>query len=157
MALSLSQEVKDHLDLVAPAMVFFALPASQQIDVLPTLAKEQKYDFSQGDLFTSNPLEVLLTAYTNCLNNLLNWLVVMADEPRSQEAEILNSLIEDLLNTAHTIVDDCFEEIGNVDSLESPEWSKLRRLSQAVQQQLQIRLELNTAAINSFISYWLHA
>lgn len=93
MALSLSQEVKDRLDLMAPAIVFFALPMSQQINMLPTLRKEQKYDFSQGDLITSNALEVLLTAYANCLNNLLNGIVVMVDELRNQEIEILNDLI----------------------------------------------------------------
>jgi len=157
MSLSLSREVKERLDLAAPAIVFFALSTNSQINVLPALEKEQKYDFSQGDLLTDNALEVLITAYDDCLNNLLNWLIVMADESRSQDVEILNNLIEDLSNTAHTIVEYRFKAIGNVDSLKSPEWSKLRRLSQAVQQQLQIQLEVNTAAISSYIDYWLHA
>ncbi|MBD2074746.1 hypothetical protein H6F86_12770 [Phormidium sp. FACHB-592] len=156
MTLSLSKEVKERLDLVSPAIVFFALPASQQIDVLPTLEKKQKYDFSQGDLLTGNPLEVLLAAYEDCLNGLLNWLMVMTDESRSQDAEIVNSLIEELLNTVHTIVDKHSEEVVHVDNLQSPEWSKLRQLSHVVQQHLQIQLEANTAAISQFIAYWLH-
>jgi hypothetical protein len=157
MTFDLSEEVKKRLDLATPAIVFFALPANQQIEVLPTLAKEQKYDTSQADLVTSNPLEVLIASYEACLNNLLIWLMVMLDDSEESDVENLINLVEALLSAAHKIYEDRFAEIGNVDSLEAPEWSELRRLSQILQQQLQIKLEISTTVINSFNAFWIHA
>ena len=153
---NLSNEVKERLDLATPAILFFALPVNQQIEMLPTLKNEQKYDFPDGDLLTNNALEILINAYAACLNMLVLWLMVMVDETVDQDVRNLESLIGDLLSTAQTIVEYRFEGIGNASSLNSPEWKKLRQLSEMVQQQLQIEVEVDTTFISSFMNYWLH-
>ncbi|AFY55487.1 hypothetical protein Riv7116_3006 [Rivularia sp. PCC 7116] len=37
-------------------IVFFGLPEKRQVEILPMLEKEKKYDFPDGDLITDNAL-----------------------------------------------------------------------------------------------------
>jgi hypothetical protein len=153
---NLSREVKECLNLMMPAIVFFALPTYQQIEILPVLERVKKFDFPEGDLLTDNTLEVLVTVYETCLNQLLIRLTTTLEQSKSQDIENLESLVEELLTRAHLIVEYRFEEIGNVYSLDSSEWVQLRQLSEVVQQQLQIELQVNTKIIRDFIDAWLH-
>ena len=156
MMYNLSREVKECLNLMMPAIVFFALPTYQQIEILPVLERVKKFDFPEGDLLTDNTLEVLVTVYETCLNQLLIRLTTTLEQSKSQDIENLESLVEELLTRAHLIVEYRFEEIGNVYSLDSSEWVQLRQLSEVVQQQLQIELQVNTKIIRDFIDAWLH-
>ncbi|MBD1842016.1 hypothetical protein H6F89_01035 [Cyanobacteria bacterium FACHB-63] len=148
--------MKKRLNLATPAIAFFAVPANQQIELLPFLESKHKYDFPDGDLYTDNALEVLLAAYQACLNMLLNWLITMLDESENQELENLEILIENLFGAAQTISEYRFQEIGNVESLDTSEWCELRHFSEMLQQRLHIELEVNTAILSSFMDYWLH-
>lgn len=49
---------------------FLGPSGKEQIAVLPIL-EERKYDFPDGDLITSNPLEILVSGYKACLNSRL--------------------------------------------------------------------------------------
>lgn len=156
MALEFTQEVQEQFDRLVPVIAFFSLPVNQQIKVLPVLEKEQKYDFPDGDVVTSNALEVLIAAYHTGLNSFYIRLIIMLDECRNQELENLESLTETLLTTAYTI-EEHFEEIGNIESLEADMWNELQRLSQMLQQQLEIELEVDTTVLTNFIHAWIHA
>jgi len=50
MVIDLSHEARERLDLATPAICFFALTIKQQIEILPILNQEEKYDFPDGDL-----------------------------------------------------------------------------------------------------------
>jgi|GEM_PF-2783498 len=158
MTSNFSKEVKEYVNLATPAISFFALPANKQIEMLPTLKKKQKYDFPDGDWITDNALEVLIFSYKACLNRLFIRLMVMLDEDESEHLGVENSegLVEELLDTTFTIIEDRLKEIGNANSLNSHEWRELRQLSQMLQQQLQIELEVDSAVISNFMDDWLH-
>ncbi|MEM7712539.1 MAG: hypothetical protein AAF349_03005, partial [Cyanobacteria bacterium P01_A01_bin.68] len=61
----------------AVIIVFFGLPEKQQIEILPVLGEEKKYDFPGGDLITDNALEILVNDYNASLNSIL----IRLDEP----------------------------------------------------------------------------
>ena len=155
MALQLSEEVNQTLEVTAPLIVFFGLPAKEQIAALPAL-EERKYDFPDGDLITSSALEVLASGYNARLNSILIRLMIMQDESGNRSIEDLVDLVERLLAITHEITEKPFEVINNADSLETAEWESLRQLSSAVQRKLDIQLVGSTETVKNCVEYWLH-
>lgn len=82
--LQLSEELNQQLALAAPLIAFFGQPQSEQIALLPTL-EPRKYDFPEGDLLTSNALEVLVNAYQARLNSISIQLMIMQDQAGTPE------------------------------------------------------------------------
>lgn len=153
--LQLSEEVNQQLEVTAPLVVFFGLPEKEQIAVLPML-EERKYDFPEGDLITSNALEVLVNGYKACLNSILIRLTIVQDELGNKSIEDLVGLVEKLLKITHKIVEEHFEAIDNAKSFGTVEWRSLRQLSSAVQRKLEIQLVVNTKVVKNCVEYWLH-
>jgi hypothetical protein len=153
--LQLSEEVKQQLEVIAPLITFFGLSEEAQIAVLPVL-EERKYDFPEGDLITSNSLEILVSGYKARLNSILIRLMMMQDESVNKDIEDLVDLVEKLLDTTHKI-EEHFEVIDNTNSLRSAEWRRLRQFSAAVQQKLGIQLMVNSKMIKNCMEYWLHS
>lgn len=154
--LQLSEEVNQQLEVAAPLIVFFGLSAKEQIAVLPVL-EERKYGFPEGDLITSNALEVLMSGYAACLNSVLIRLMIMQDESVNRSIEDLVDLVEKLLEITHRIEAEHFEVIGNAKSFGTTEWKSLRQLSSAVQRKLEIQLVVNTRIVKNCVEYWLHS
>lgn len=154
--LRLSKEVNQQLEVAAPLIVFFGQPEKEQIAVLPVL-EEEKYDFPDGDLITSNAFEVLVSGYKACLNSILIWLMIMQDEPDNKGIEDLVNLVEKLLEITHKIAEEHFEIIDNANSLETVDWKSLRQLSSAIQRKLEIQLVVDTKIMKNCVEYWLHS
>lgn len=153
--LRLSDEVNQQLEVTAPLITFFGMPEKEQIAVLPVL-EERKYDFPEGDLITSNALEVLMSGYKACLNPLLIRLMIVQDESGNRNIEDLVDLVERLLEITHKIEAEHFEVIDDANSFETAEWKSLRQLSSAVQRKLEIQLVVNTRIVENCVEYWLH-
>ncbi len=153
--LQLSEDINQQLEVIAPLIVFFWLPEKEQIAVLPVL-EERKYDFPEGDLITSNALEVLVSAYKVCLNSISIQLMIMQDESENKSIENLADLVEKLLEIAHGIAEENFEVIDIKNSIGSIEWKNLRQLSFTVQRKLEIQLVVNTKIVEICVEYWLH-
>lgn len=153
--LQVSEEVNQQLKVAAPLIVLFGLPEKEQIAVLPVLEK-RKYDFPEGDLITSNALEVLMSGYKACLDSLLTRLMIVQDEPVNRNIEDLVDLVERLLEITHKIESQHFEVIDDTNSFGTAEWKSLRQLSSAVQQKLGIQLVINTKIVENCVKCWLH-
>lgn len=149
-------EVNQQLEVADPLIIFFALPKKNQIVVLPILEEERKYDFPDGDLVTSNALEVLISGYKACLNSILIHLMVRLNESGDENLEDLAGLVEQLLEATRRILEEQFATIGNATSLDASEWNSLRQLSLSFQQEVNIQLDLNTKMMKNCIEYWLH-
>nr|WP_290227696.1 hypothetical protein [Trichocoleus desertorum] len=152
----LSEEVKQQLEAVAPLITFFGLPRKKQIAVLPKLEEKRKYDFPDGDLITSNALEVLLNSYGSCLNSILMSLMIMLDELRNEDVKYLADLVEHLLETISEILEKQFETMDSARSSGTSEWDTLRLLSLEFQQATNIHSEINKNIIKTCLEYWLH-
>jgi hypothetical protein len=153
--LQLGEEMNQQLETTAPLIAFFCLPEKEQIAVLPML-EERKYDFPEGDLITSNALEILVSGYKACLNSILLQLMIMQDESDNENIEDLADLVEGLLKTTHRILEEHFEVIGNASNLGASEWRNLRQLSSALQRKLEVQLVVNTKIMKNCVEYWLH-
>jgi len=153
--LQLSKEVNQQLEITAPLIVFFGLSEKEQVAVLPVL-DERKYDFPEGDLTTSNALEVLVNGYKACLNSILMRLMVIQDESGNKSIEDLIDLAEKLLEVTHKIVEQHFKVIDHSNSFRTFEWKSLRQLSSTVQRNLEIELVINTKIVKNCVDYWLH-
>lgn len=154
--LELSEAVSQQLEIAAPLVSFFGLPEKKLMSFLPMLEEERKYDFPDGDLVTSNALEVLVSGYKACLNSVLIRFMVILDESNNENIEHLASLVEQLLETTHRILEKQFEDIDNTKSLRASEWDSLRQLSLSLQQELNIHSEINTRIMKMCVEYWLH-
>ncbi len=154
-ALQLSEEVHQIIEVTAPLIVFFGLPAKEQIAVLPVL-KESTYDFPDGDLTTSSALEVLVSAYNARLNSILICLMTMQDDSGNGDIKDFVDLIERLLEITNEMIEESFEVIYNLDSLETAEWKRTRELSSAVQGKLDIQLVVSIKTVEKCVEYWLH-
>ncbi len=155
---SLSEEVNRKINAAAPLIVFFGLPAKQQIKILPILEKETLYDFPEGDLLTNDALDVLTDGYQSYLNSILLWLTVMPDNSNNEYIDHFADLAGELLDeTSKTFEWLYYESLEKEESLNSPRWDKIRQLSQTLQQELCIELEVNTAILTNCIDSWLHS
>jgi hypothetical protein len=153
--LQLNDEVNQQLEVTAPLIAFFSMPEQEQMAILPNL-EERKYDFPEGDLISSNALEILMSGYKACLNSILLQLTIMQDGSGNESIEDLADLVEELLETTHRILEEHFEVIGNASSLGASEWQSLRQLSSAVQRKLEIQPVVNTKIMKNCVDYWLH-
>ncbi|WP_448571410.1 hypothetical protein [Trichothermofontia sp.] len=153
--LRLGEEVNQQLELAGPLIVFFGLPEKEQVALLPVL-EERKYDFPEGDLITSSALEVLVSGYKAYLNSIVIWLMIIQDESDNTNMEELIWLVDQLLETAHKIVEEHDEIIDNVDYLRTSEWANLRYLSFTLKQKLEIQWVANSEVIRNCMEYWLH-
>jgi hypothetical protein len=153
--LKLSEEAKQKLEVTESLITFFGLPEKDQKAAMPVLDKEKKYDFPEGDLVTSNTLEVLMNGYMACLNSILIDLIVIQDESDNESIKDLANLIEQLLQITHRILERHFDH-SNASSFGSSDWDSLRQFSFIVQQRLKIQLEVNTKIMKRSVEYWLH-
>lgn len=171
--LPLSEELNQQLALTAPLITFFGQPQSEQIALLPAL-EPRKYDFPEGDLLTSNALEVLVNAYQARLNSISIRLMIMQDQAGTSGSgsgdqgnrhidalvDSLADLVDRLLDIVHAILEqdwaDRFEVIGTVNPLEMAEWESLRQLSFVLQQALAIPVVLNAELVQDCVDDWLH-
>jgi hypothetical protein len=151
----LNEEVNQQLEVAIPFIVFFGLPEKEQIAILPVL-QEEKYDFPDGDLITSNALEVLVSGYKACLNSISIRLMIMQDESDNKNIEDLVNLVEKLQETTHKILEEHVEVLDDSSCLGAFEWKSLRQLSSAVQRKLEIQLVVNTEIVKNCVSSWLH-
>ncbi|MEA5595597.1 hypothetical protein [Rivularia sp. UHCC 0363] len=150
--LILSEEVNDILASKATLIKFFALPEEQQIQIIPVLDEERKYDFPDGDLITDNALEILVNEYKASLNSILIWL----DEPHNDNIQGLFKVFEQIFEIINFIENHYNEDTDNSTIFKLPEWSKLRELSSVVQKTLNIQQAPNTNILKSYIEYRLH-
>jgi hypothetical protein len=155
--LRLSEEVDNILELSTPLIIFFGLPPKKQIAVLPILENKEKYDFPDGDLITSNVIQVLICCYKACLNSILISLIVIIDKSDNENSQNLVNIVEQLLETTLKISAQQFETINNTMSLKTSEWNRLRQLSLSFQDKLDIYLDINTNIMRNCIEYWLHS
>jgi len=153
----LSKEVEQNLKRAMPLIVFFGLPHESQMLLLPTLQVERKYDFPDGDLITSNALEVLTNGYKACLNSLAIRLMVILEESGGADLEPLANLVDQLLATNCQISEEPFTAATYQDFSNAPEWENLRQLSLSLQRMLNIYLEIDQSTMEQAIDFWLHA
>jgi hypothetical protein len=151
-----SEEAKQKLEVTETLITFFGLSEKDQKAVMPVLHEENKYDFSDGDLVTSNVLEILMNGYIACLNSILIDLMIIPDESDNKSVQDLVDLIEQLLQITHKILDKHFD-ISDASSFGGSDWDNLRQLSLILQQSLKIWLEINTKTMRRCVEYWLHA
>ena len=150
--LILNEEVKNILASKAPLIIFFGLPEQQQIEFIPELNIERKYDFPDGDLITDNALGILVNDYNASLNSIL----IRLDEPIDDKAKELFQSFNNLFSLTGFIDEKFGEDISNEIIFKLPEWNKLRKLSTIVRDTLNIRSEVNTNIMRSCIEYWQH-
>jgi hypothetical protein len=153
--LQLSEEVNQKLKVAAPLIIFFGMSKKEQIMVLPVL-EERKYGFPDGDLVTSNTLEILLNGYQANLNSISIRLMSMQDESSDENIKDLADLVEQLLELINRILEEDFEVIDNANNLEDFEWVSLCQLSLAIQRKLEIEMTVNKKMIENCVEYWLH-
>lgn len=152
----LSEEAKQKLEVAETLITFFGLSEKDKKVVMPVLYEENKYDFPDGDLVTSNVLEILMNGYIACLNSLLIDLMVIPDESDNESIQDLVNLIEKLLKITHKILDKHFD-ISNISSFGCSDWDNLCQFSLMLQQSLKICLDVNTKMMKRCVEYWLHA
>lgn len=152
----LSEEANQKLKVVAPIIVFFGMSKKEQMTALPIL-QERKYDFPEGDLVTSNALEILMNGYKADLNSISIRLMMIQDESDDENIKDLANLIEQLLELTDKILEENFKTIDDVNNLENFEWVILRQLSLAIRRTLEIETVVNTKIINNYVEYWAHS
>ncbi|MBV6626603.1 MAG: hypothetical protein KI793_27310 [Rivularia sp. (in: Bacteria)] len=152
----LSKEVKDVIDSKAVIIIFFGLPEKQQIEILPVLEKEQKYDFPDGDLITDSALEILVNDYNASLNSILLHLDEPIDDKINDKAKELFRAFDNLFSLTSFIQEKFEEDISNEIIFKLPEWNQIRELSLVIQKILQIQSEVNKNFLKSRVAYWLH-
>jgi hypothetical protein len=154
--LRFSEEAKQKVEVTETLITFFGLSQKEQKVVIPVLHEQSKYDFPDGDLVTSNILEILINGYIACLNSILIDLMIIPDDLDNKSVQDLVDLIEQLLQITHKILDQHFD-ISNASSFGGSDWDNLRQFSLILQQSLKICLEVNTKTMRRCVEYWLHA
>jgi hypothetical protein len=155
--IELSKELKYQIDNFAPLIVFFGWPAKQQLENLPILEKEAKYDFPDGDVVTNNALEVLLVSYVAYHNSIHIKFIILLDESTNKDIQDLESLFDLLLSTSYEIAETSFDNnIENTSILQSSEWEKMRMLSREVQRKLNIQSTVDLEILEGFINARIH-
>jgi hypothetical protein len=155
--IEISEELKRQTDDFAPLIIFFGWPANQQLENLPILEKETKYDFPDGDVVTNNALEVLLASYVTYHNSIHIKFIILLDESTDKDIQDLESLFSLLLSTSFEIAETSFDDnIENINILQSPEWEKLRQLSREVQRKLNIQSTVNSKILEDFTDARIH-
>jgi hypothetical protein len=155
--IELSEELKGQINNCAPLIVFFGWLAKEQVETLPVLEKEMKYDFPEGDLVTNNALEVLTNSYGAYHNSIHIRFISLLDESANKDIQDLESLFDLLLSTSYEIAETSFDgNIENIDILQSPEWEKLRQLSREVQHKLNIQSTVNSETLKGLVNARLH-
>ena len=137
-------------------IAFFGMPEKEQAMIIPVLEK-RKYDFPEGDLVTSNTLEVLINGYKADLNSMSIQLVIIQDGSGNEDIKYLANLIGQLLELINRILEEDFEIIDDVNNPEDFEWVTLRQLSLAIQRKLGIGMVVNTKVINNYMERWTHS
>lgn len=153
--LKLSEVAKQKLEVTESLITFFGLPEKDQKAVIPVLDEEKKYDFPEGDLVTSNTLEVLMNGYMACLNSILIDLMVIQDKSNNESIKDLANLIEQLLQITRRILERHFDN-SNANSFGASDLDSLRQFSLILQQRLKIQLEVNIKIMKRSVEYWLH-
>ena len=152
----LSEEANQKLKSLVPMIAFFGMPEKEQAMIIPVLEK-RKYDFPEGDLVTSNTLEVLINGYKADLNSMSIQLVIIQDGSGNEDIKYLANLIGQLLELINRILEEDFEIIDDVNNPEDFEWVTLRQLSLAIQRKLGIGMVVNTKVINNYMERWTHS
>jgi hypothetical protein len=154
--MELSEELKNLIEKAAPLIIFFSLSTTQQSQVLPVLEKEEKYDFPDGDLWTSSTLEVLLCCYQAFINSISIRLILILDEVRDEDTESFSAGCTQISHRLNEILNRDADIIFSSENLDSVEWVALRQLSETVQEGLQIQLEIDTEMLREQMNYRLH-
>ena len=156
MNLIFDDEVNNVIASKAVIIVFFGLPEKQQIEILPVLGEEKKYDFPDGDLITDNALEILVNDYNASLNSILIRLDEPIDDGINNKAKELFQAFDTSFDLTGFIDNKIAENISNESIFKLPEWSQLRELSLLIQTNFNIHSEVNKNILQNRIEYWLH-
>ena len=140
----------------ATVIAFFRLPEERQIEVLPVLDKEEKYDFPDGDLITDNALEVLVNDYNAFFNSILLRLDEPIDEGINDKYKEFYQVFDNLFGLTAFIDDKFHEDICNGNIFKLSEWNQLRKLSLVIQDKFNIHSEVNYNILKNRVDYWLH-
>ena len=139
-----------------PIVAFFAMPAALQVEIIPSV-EEKKYDFPDGDLISSNALEILLCIYLSMLNSIsLKMLVIQEEVVIEQGVQGTYGLLTLLCELTNLIFDDYFEILLCSDRLESIEWDTLRHLSSLLQQKSGLHTTTSRRTLEEMIESWVH-
>ena len=152
----LNEVANNKLKALAPIIVFFGMSKNEQMIILPIL-EERKYDFPEGDLVTSNTLEILMNGCRADLNFILIRLMIIQDGSGNENIKDIANLIEQFLELIDRILEENFEIVDDINKLGDFEWVILRQLSLAIQRKLEIEMVVNTKTINNYVEYWTHS
>ena len=119
---------------------------------MPSLEKETKFDFSDGDWIGDKSLSVLADRYMDTINSLSMRLLVLDLE---EELVILDSAMWDIYTWIDT-QDWEREDFWNEESLFQPEWQFVRNLSKFVKQYLGIEIEITKLCLEKIIDRCVH-
>ncbi len=137
---------------VEKIICFFALNPQEQIEILPTLDKETKFDFYDGDWITDKSLSVLVNQYMDMINSLSTKLLFLDLE---EKLIILNTAIWDIYSWIDT-QDWDNQDFWEKESLLQPEWQFIRILSRFIKQYLQIEITVTQACLEKILISCLH-
>jgi hypothetical protein len=154
--MQLSEELKNLIEKAAPLIIFFSLSTTRQSQVLPVLEKEEKYDFPDGDLWTSSALEVLLCCYQALINSISIRLTLILDEVSDEDTKNFAAGCDQISHRLNEILNRDADIIFNSENLDSVEWIALRQLSKTVQEGLHIQLKIDTEMLSEQMNYRLH-
>ena len=132
---------------------FFALNPQKQIEILPSLDKETKFDFADGDWITDKSLSVLVNQYMDMINSLSNRLFTLDLE---KKLIILNYALWDIYAWIDT-QDWDNENSWDNQSLLQPEWQFIKKLSEFIKQYLNIEVTVTKAYLEKIITNCLHS
>ena len=138
---------------VKKIICFFALNPQEQIEILPSLEKETKFDFSDGDWITDKSLSVLVNLYMDMINCLSIRLMILDLE---EQLIILDSTLSDIFNWID-IQEWDNEDFWKKESLWQSEWQFIRKLSRFIKQYLQIKTTVTQACLEKIITDCLHS
>ena len=138
-----------------PIVAFFAMPAALQVEIIPSVEKK-KYDFPDGDLISSNALEILLCIYLSVLSSISLEMLVIQEEVIEQSVQGTYGLLALLCELTNLIFDDYFEILLCTDCLESIEWDTLRHLSSLLQQKSGLHTTTSRRTLEEMIESWVH-
>ncbi|MEL6553647.1 MAG: hypothetical protein AAFQ63_09345 [Cyanobacteria bacterium J06621_11] len=148
-----------------PLIAFFSLSKEEQLDILPILSEEKKYDFPDGDYLSSSALAILLNAYeSSCLNSIslnLMWMIDTNDANKKEQYRQVDALISEL----HSLVNQaCNAEFDwNDSSIEVqahihnlPQVERIRELSNAVMTAIGVEVQLTKSIMQACIDSYIH-
>ncbi|MEM7592058.1 MAG: hypothetical protein AAF383_11175 [Cyanobacteria bacterium P01_A01_bin.83] len=131
---------------------FFALDPRQQLDLIPSLAKQTLFDFRDGDLRTDKALLVLANQYMDMINSLSNRLLVLNLE---EQLIILEAAMWDIYSWIERKV---WENANfwDCEGLLNIEWQFVRKLSRFIKQYLNIEVAVTSSHLKQIIIDCLH-